>query len=116
LSVSTFANCCHFGMLQLRTWMSYLSHYDIITHLHFDTWHHNKISKAQWANKIDSWLKLLVRLTLENFWFATFFHRTHLLHMTTSEESLSVLFFTSSLAIDLVIRLMCHKGHLSRFK
>jgi hypothetical protein len=24
----------------------YLSHYDIMTHSHFDTWHHNKISKA----------------------------------------------------------------------
>jgi hypothetical protein len=30
------------------------------------------------------------------------FHKTHLLHMTTSEESLRVLFFTCSLTIDLV--------------
>jgi hypothetical protein len=26
--------------------LSYLSLYDIMTHSHFDTWHHNKISKA----------------------------------------------------------------------
>jgi hypothetical protein len=39
---------------------------------------------------------------LEDFWFATFFHKTHLIHMTTSEESLRVLFFTRSLAVDLV--------------
>jgi hypothetical protein len=29
-------------------------------------------------------------------------HETHLIHMTTSEESLRVLFFTRSLAVDLV--------------
>jgi hypothetical protein len=46
--------------------------------------------------------KLKVKLTFEDFWFATFFHETHLIHMTTSEESLRVLFFTHSLAIDLV--------------
>jgi hypothetical protein len=39
---------------------------------------------------------------LEDFWFATFFHETHLIHVTTSEESLRVLFFTRSLAVDLV--------------
>jgi hypothetical protein len=39
---------------------------------------------------------------LEDFRFATFFHETHLIHMTTSEESLRVLFFTRSLAVDLV--------------
>jgi hypothetical protein len=32
--------------------MSYLSLYDIMTHSHFDTWHHNKISKARWANNM----------------------------------------------------------------
>jgi hypothetical protein len=39
---------------------------------------------------------------LEDFRFATFCHKTHLIHMTTSEESLRVLFFTHSLAVDLV--------------
>jgi hypothetical protein len=39
---------------------------------------------------------------LKDFRFATFFHETHLIHMTTSEESLRVLFFTRSLAVDLV--------------
>jgi hypothetical protein len=55
---------------------------------------------------------------LEDFRFATFFHETHLIHMTTSEESLRVLFFTRSLTIDLVhyCRLTCYEGHLSRFK
>jgi hypothetical protein len=44
-----------------------------------------------------------VNLThFEDFRFATFFHETHLIHMTTSEESLRVLFFTPSLAVDLV--------------
>jgi hypothetical protein len=42
----TSGNCCHFLTLQLRTQMLYLSHYDAMTHSHFDTWHHNKISKA----------------------------------------------------------------------
>ena len=46
--------------------------------------------------------KLQVRLTFEDFRFATFFHKTHLIHMTTSEESLRVLFFTRSLTVDLV--------------
>jgi hypothetical protein len=32
--------------------MSYLSLYDIMTHSHFDTWHHNKISKARRANNM----------------------------------------------------------------
>jgi hypothetical protein len=31
--------------------VSYLSHYDIITHSHFDTWRHNKISKARRSSK-----------------------------------------------------------------
>jgi hypothetical protein len=39
---------------------------------------------------------------LEDFRFATFLHETHLIHMTTSEESLRVLFFTRSLTVDLV--------------
>jgi hypothetical protein len=39
---------------------------------------------------------------LEDFRFATSFHKPHLIHMTTSEESLRVLFFTCSLAVDLV--------------
>jgi hypothetical protein len=103
LSTSTFANCCcHFFMLQLRMWMLYLSHYVIMTHSHFDTWHHNKISKARRANEMTCDSKLLVRLTLEDFPFATFFQKTHLSHMTTSEESLRVLFFTCSLTVDLV--------------
>jgi hypothetical protein len=41
-----------FWTLQLRTQMSYLSLYDIMTHSHFDTWHHNKISKARRANNM----------------------------------------------------------------
>jgi hypothetical protein len=32
--------------------MSYLSHYDIMTHSHFDTCHHNKKSEARRANKM----------------------------------------------------------------
>jgi hypothetical protein len=44
-----------------------------------------------------------VNLTrFEDFRFATFLDKTHLIHMTTSEESLRVLFFTRSLAVDLV--------------
>jgi hypothetical protein len=89
-------------MLQLRMQMSYLSHYDITTYSHLDTWHHNKISKACRANKIDLRLQLHARLTFKDFRFATFFHKTHLIHMTISEESLRVIFFTHSLAIDLV--------------
>jgi hypothetical protein len=55
-SCTVITNCCWvhqhspiaaiFWMLQLRMWMLYLSHYDIMTHSHFDTWHHNKISKV----------------------------------------------------------------------
>ncbi len=66
--------------------MSHLSHYNIMTYSHFDTWHHNKISKARRANKIGSWLQLQVRLTFEDFWFATLFHKPHLIHMTISEQ------------------------------
>jgi hypothetical protein len=44
-----------------------------------------------------------VNLThFQDFRFATFLDETHLIHMTTSEESLRVLFFTRSLAVDLV--------------
>jgi hypothetical protein len=44
-----------------------------------------------------------VNLTrFEDFRFATLLDETHLIHMTTSEESLRVLFFTCSLAVDLV--------------
>jgi hypothetical protein len=32
--------------------LSYLSLYDIMTHSHFDTWHHNKISKACQASNM----------------------------------------------------------------
>jgi hypothetical protein len=39
---------------------------------------------------------------LEDFRFATFLHEPHLINMTTSEESLRVLFFTRSLTVDLV--------------
>ncbi len=35
-----------------QPWMFYLSHYEIMTHSHFDTWHHNKISKARQANNM----------------------------------------------------------------
>jgi hypothetical protein len=43
-----------------------------------------------------------VNLThFEDFRFATLFHEC-VIHMTTSEESLRVLFFTRSLAVDLV--------------
>jgi hypothetical protein len=40
--------------------------------------------------------------SLEDFRFETFSHETHLIHMTTSEEPLRVLFFTRSLTVDLV--------------
>jgi hypothetical protein len=30
--------------------------------------------------------ELQVRLTFKNFWFVTILHKTHLIHMTTSEE------------------------------
>jgi hypothetical protein len=36
-SASTFDDCCHFLMLQLRTQMLYLSHYDLVTHAYFHT-------------------------------------------------------------------------------
>jgi hypothetical protein len=41
------------------------------------------------TQKVYSWL------TFKDFWFATCFHKTHLIHMTTSEESLRVLFHRS---------------------
>jgi hypothetical protein len=52
LSVSTFADCCHFLNITIEARMSYLSLYDIMTHSHFHTWHHNKISKAHRANNM----------------------------------------------------------------
>jgi hypothetical protein len=35
-------------LLQLRNLMSYLSHYDILTHSHFNTWHHNRGKIGKW--------------------------------------------------------------------
>jgi hypothetical protein len=51
LSASTFADCCHFLNVAIEDTM-YLSLYDIMTHSLFDTWHHNKISKACQANNM----------------------------------------------------------------
>jgi hypothetical protein len=86
-----------------RYWsVLYLSLYDIMTHSHFDTWHHNKISKARRANNMTRDSKSVNLTRFEDFRFATFLDETHLIHMTTSEESLRVLFFTRSLAVDLV--------------
>jgi hypothetical protein len=62
LSASTFA---FFWTLQLRTRMSYLSHYAIMTHSHFNTWHHNKISKARRANNMTRDSK---SVNLTHFW------------------------------------------------
>jgi hypothetical protein len=45
--------------------MSYPSHYDIMTHSHFDTWHHNKISKARRANNMTRDSK---SVNLTHFW------------------------------------------------
>jgi hypothetical protein len=59
-------------------------------HSYFNTRNHNKISEACQANEIDSGFQLQVRLTFKDFQFVTFFHKTHLLHMRTSEESLRV--------------------------
>jgi hypothetical protein len=59
------------------------------------------MTSQQNIQSLPSWThesKLQVRLTFE----ATFFQETHLIHMTTSEESLRVLFFTRSLAIEVV--------------
>jgi hypothetical protein len=66
---------------------------------------HDITTKYPKPAKLMKWLviqKLQVRLTLKDFWFATYSHKTHLINMTTSEESLTVLFFTSSLTLDLV--------------
>jgi hypothetical protein len=46
-------------MLQLRTQMSYLSHYDLITHSYFD---------------MTSQLNIQSPPILKDLWFATFFH------------------------------------------
>jgi hypothetical protein len=45
--------------------VSYLSLYDIMIHSHFDTWHHNKISKARWANNMTRDSK---SVNLTHFW------------------------------------------------
>jgi hypothetical protein len=82
--------------------LSYLSHYDIMTHSPFDSWHHNKISKARRANNMTRDSKSVNLTHFRRLSICNLFHETHLIHMTTSEESLRVLFFTHSLAIDLV--------------
>jgi hypothetical protein len=42
--------CLHRGFVVPKCWETSL--YDIMTHSHFDTWHHNKISKARRANNM----------------------------------------------------------------
>jgi hypothetical protein len=49
LPSSLSLGCSAEGMLSN---LSYLSLYDIMTHSHFDTWHHNKISKARQASNM----------------------------------------------------------------
>ena len=66
---------------------------------------HDITTKYKKPTELTKWVvikKLQVSLTFEDFQFATFSHKTCLVHMTTSEESLRVLFFTRSLTIDLV--------------
>jgi hypothetical protein len=63
---------------------------------------HNKISKARRANNMTRDSKSVNLTHFRRLSICTFFHETHLIHMTTSEESLRVLFFTHSLTVDLV--------------
>jgi hypothetical protein len=69
-----------FWILQLRTRMWYLSHYDIMMHSHINTWHHNKISKARRANEMtcDSNYKS------DSLSICKLLSTKHLLHMTTT--------------------------------
>jgi hypothetical protein len=76
--------------------------FDIMTHSHFDTWHHNKISQARRAKNMTRDSKSVNLTHFGRLSICNLFHETHLNHMTTSEESLRVLFFTHSLAVDLV--------------
>jgi hypothetical protein len=84
--------------------MSYVSLYDIMTHSHFDTWHHNKISKACRANNMtrDSKNVNLTHSLSKTFDLQPFFTKHISFTWQPSEESLRVLFFTHSLAVDLV--------------
>jgi hypothetical protein len=88
LSVSTFTDCSHFLNITFED--------------------ANVVPQALWPyDPFTPWYMMSQQniqssLSLEDFWFATFFHHTHLFHMTTSEESLRVLFFTLLLTIDLV--------------
>jgi hypothetical protein len=102
LRASTFADCCHSFVhyswghecctsVIMTSWPTHTSIHDITT----------KYPKPA-ELKNDSWLKIASDSLSKTFDLQPFFHETHLIHMTTSEESLRVLFFTHSFAIDLV--------------
>jgi hypothetical protein len=73
--------------------VSYLSHYDLFAYSH-------SIQDIQ-CMSYDPRLKK-VHPSSQRLSICTLFMKTHLIHMTTSEESLRVLFFTCSLTIDLL--------------
>jgi hypothetical protein len=73
--------------------MSYLSHYDPFAYS-------QSIQDIQQMSH-DPRLKKLHQDS-RRLSICTLFTKTHLIHMTTSEESLRVLFFTHSSAVDLV--------------
>jgi hypothetical protein len=83
-----------FWTLQLRMRMSYLGHYDPFAYSHL-------IQDIQQMSH-DPRLKKNCTQDSRRLSICTLFTKTHLIHMTTSEESLRVLFFTRSFAVDLV--------------
>ena len=85
LSASTFADCSHFSNVTIEDANVVPQSHDPLT---------PRYMTSQQISKIPP--------RLEDFRFATFSSQNHLIHTTTSEESLRVLFFTRSLAVDLV--------------
>jgi hypothetical protein len=61
--------------------LSYLSLYDIMTHSHFHTWHHNKISKAHQANNVTRDSKSVNLTHFQRLSICNLFHETHLIHI-----------------------------------
>jgi hypothetical protein len=82
--------------------LSYLSLYDIMTHSHFDTWHHNKISKARDSKSVN--LTHFRRLLICNLFPRNTSHSHDNLRRVSKSPLLHP--FTRR----------SHEGHLSRFK
>jgi hypothetical protein len=82
-----------FWMLQLRMQMSYLGHYHLFAYAHST----EDVQQMAYNPRLKKLHPSPQRLSI-----CTIFMKTHLIYMTTSEESLRVLFFTHSLTVDLV--------------